>query len=168
MKRHSAAYLASPFVLLQKHCKKHTLNVVCMSYTTFKVNMWQVLIELFVITVEIFAETSFFMWFLLVSSKTFRSAIPENVSTKRLFYFNICWHHQKSVVNHGIIWESTMPSRGILGDSESPTSPLHKTPSHLIFSNKWDKLFKNGPSQIFKGCLPQILLGPFLNTFSQM
>ena len=87
MKRHSAAYLASPFVLLQKHCKKHTLNVVCMSYTTFKVNMWQVLIELFVITVEIFAETSFFMWFLLVSSKTFRSAIPENVSTKRLFYF---------------------------------------------------------------------------------
>ena len=29
-----------------------------------------------------------------------------------------------------------------------------------------DKLFKNGPSKIFKGCLPQILLGPFLNTLS--
>ena len=40
----------------------------------------------------------------------------------------------------------------------------------------WDKVFKNGPSEIcgrqplsnlkwlFKGCLPQILLGPFLNT----
>ena len=32
-----------------------------------------------------------------------------------------------------------------------------------------DKVFKNGPSKIypfkfFKGCLPQILLGPFLNT----
>ena len=50
---------------------------------------------------------------------------------------------------------------------------------------KWDKVFKNGPSEIcgrqplenlkgygllkfFKGCLPQILLGPFLNTLSQM
>ena len=28
---------------------------------------------------------------------------------------------------------------------------------------KWDKVFKNGSSKIFKGCLPQILLGPFLN-----
>ena len=28
----------------------------------------------------------------------------------------------------------------------------------------WSKVFKNGPSRIFfKGCLPQILLGPFLN-----
>ena len=35
----------------------------------------------------------------------------------------------------------------------------------------WDKVFKNGPSKIcgrqplkfFKGCLPQILLGPLLN-----
>ena len=40
----------------------------------------------------------------------------------------------------------------------------------------WDKVFKNGPSkmkqtiplQIFKDCLPQILLGPFLNTFSHI
>ena len=31
-----------------------------------------------------------------------------------------------------------------------------------------DKLFKNGPSKIFKGCLPQILLGPFLNTLSHV
>ena len=53
-----------------------------------------------------------------------------------------------------------------------------------FFSNIWDKVFKNGPSKIcgrqplknskgygllikfFKGCLPQILLGPFLNTLS--
>ena len=50
--------------------------------------------------------------------------------------------------------------------------------------SKWDKVFKNGPSkicgrqpsknlkgyglQIFKGCLPQILLGPFLNTLTQI
>ena len=56
---------------------------------------------------------------------------------------------------------------------------------------KWDKVFKNGPSKIFgrqplqkrrdmvflsrpysfkffKGCLPQILLGLFLNTLSQI
>ena len=38
---------------------------------------------------------------------------------------------------------------------------------------KWGKIFKNGPSktcgrQIFKGCLPQILLGPFLDTLSQI
>ena len=47
----------------------------------------------------------------------------------------------------------------------------------------WDKLFKNEPSKIcerqplkdlkesfkfFKGCLPQILLGPFLNTLSYL
>ena len=46
----------------------------------------------------------------------------------------------------------------------------------------WDKVFKNGPSKIcrrqplsrpyafkvFKGCIPQILLGPFLNTLSHI
>ena len=30
------------------------------------------------------------------------------------------------------------------------------------------KVFKNGPSKIFKGCLPQILLGPFLNTLTHL
>ena len=30
----------------------------------------------------------------------------------------------------------------------------------------WDKVFKNGPSKVFKSSLPQILLGPFLNTLS--
>ena len=35
---------------------------------------------------------------------------------------------------------------------------------HTSLGVKWDKVFKNGPSEIFKGCLPQILLGPFLNT----
>ena len=61
----------------------------------------------------------------------------------------------------------------------------------LIIRHKWDKVFKNGPSktcgrqplknlkeygplkqtiplQIFKGCLPQISLGPFLNTLTRM
>ena len=33
---------------------------------------------------------------------------------------------------------------------------------------KWNKVFKIGSNKIFKGCLPQILLGPFLNTFSQI
>ena len=46
---------------------------------------------------------------------------------------------------------------------------------------KWVRVFKNGPSKIcgrqpkqtfffkfFKGYLPQVLLGPFLNTFSQI
>ena len=42
--------------------------------------------------------------------------------------------------------------------------------------NIWDKVFKNGPSKtclkqtipfkFFKGCPPQVLLGPFLNTLS--
>ena len=47
------------------------------------------------------------------------------------------------------------------------------------FSIVWDKVFKNGPSKIcgrqpsknlkfFKGCLPQILLGPFLNILSHI
>ena len=31
--------------------------------------------------------------------------------------------------------------------------------------DKWDKVFKNGPSKIFEGFLPEILLGPFLKTF---
>ena len=30
----------------------------------------------------------------------------------------------------------------------------------------WDKLFNNGPNKFLKGCLPQILLGPPLNTLS--
>ena len=43
--------------------------------------------------------------------------------------------------------------------------------------HKWAKAFKNGPSkicgqtislQIFKGCIPQILLGPFLNTLAHL
>ena len=50
--------------------------------------------------------------------------------------------------------------------------------------HKWDKVFKNGPREVcrrqplknlkwyhfkfFKGCLPQISLGPFLNTLSQI
>ena len=33
---------------------------------------------------------------------------------------------------------------------------------------KWDKVFKNRPTKSFKGCFPQILLGPFLSILSQM
>ena len=49
--------------------------------------------------------------------------------------------------------------------------------SAILIDNR-DKVFKNGPSKFclsrpypfksFKGCLPQILLGPFLNTLSHM
>ena len=34
--------------------------------------------------------------------------------------------------------------------------------------NIWVKVFKNRPSKIFKGCLAQMLLGPFLNTLSHI
>ena len=51
----------------------------------------------------------------------------------------------------------------------------------IVIHQKWNEVFKNGPSKIcgreplkiltktylltfFKGCLPQFLLGPFLNT----
>ena len=40
--------------------------------------------------------------------------------------------------------------------------------SALKSTAKWDTVFKNGRSKIAKGCLPQILLGPFLNTLSQI
>ena len=32
----------------------------------------------------------------------------------------------------------------------------------------WDTVFKKEPSKIFEGCVPQILLGPFLNTLSHI
>ena len=32
----------------------------------------------------------------------------------------------------------------------------------------WDKVFKNGLSKFFKGCLPQNLLSPLLHTLSQI
>ena len=32
----------------------------------------------------------------------------------------------------------------------------------------WDKVFKSGLSKFFKGCLPQNLLSPLLNTLSQL
>ena len=34
--------------------------------------------------------------------------------------------------------------------------------------DKWDKVFKSGLSTFFKGCLPQNVLSPLLNTSSQM
>ena len=62
-------------------------------------------------------------------------------------------------------------------------APFISIPFSLSEKIKWDKVFKNRPSKIserqplrnlkgydlsFKGCLPQILLGPFLNTSSQI
>ena len=38
----------------------------------------------------------------------------------------------------------------------------------FIFTVIWDIVCKNGPSKLFKGCLPQISLGPFLNTLPHM
>ena len=32
----------------------------------------------------------------------------------------------------------------------------------------WDKVFKNGPSKILKGCLPQLLLNRIVNTLSHL
>ena len=52
-----------------------------------------------------------------------------------------------------------------------------KRKKKVLQSAKWEKAFKNGPSKIcgrsylfkfFKGCLPQILLGLFLNTLPQI
>ena len=61
---------------------------------------------------------------------------------------------------------------------------VQKFQSFFFSINKWDKMFKNGPSEIcrrellknlgwygllfnfFKGCLQQILVGLFLNTSS--
>ena len=40
---------------------------------------------------------------------------------------------------------------------------LHR---NILFGTKY--WTKNGPSDIFIGCLPQILLGPFLNTLSHL
>ena len=48
-------------------------------------------------------------------------------------------------------------------------TPCLKHLNFVLSSSKiWDKVFKNGPSKIFKGCLAQILLGPFLNTLSHI
>ena len=37
-----------------------------------------------------------------------------------------------------------------------------------IFPIIWDKVFKNGPREFFKGCFPQIILGPFFNTLAHI
>ena len=36
-----------------------------------------------------------------------------------------------------------------------------------LFLHKTSSVFKSGLSKFFEGCLPQNLLSPFLNTFSQ-
>ena len=38
----------------------------------------------------------------------------------------------------------------------------------FVTRNKWDKVFTSGLSKFFKGCLPQNLFSPFLNTLPQM
>ena len=47
-------------------------------------------------------------------------------------------------------------------------------PKIITLTHIWGKIFKNGPSEIcerqpfFKGCLPQVSLGSFVNTLSQI
>ena len=54
---------------------------------------------------------------------------------------------------------------------------VHQPVTNSSSPNNWVKVFKNGPSKIcgrqplckfFKGCLPQISIGPFLNTLPQI
>ena len=42
---------------------------------------------------------------------------------------------------------------------------MFMTSYYLGMTFMWDKVFNNGSSKIFKGCLPQILLDPFLILF---
>ena len=47
-------------------------------------------------------------------------------------------------------------------------------PKIITLTHIWGKIFKNGPSEIcgrqpfFKGCLPEVSLGSFVNTLSQI
>ena len=38
----------------------------------------------------------------------------------------------------------------------------------FVTRNKWDKVFTSRLSKFFKGCLPQNLLSPLLNTLSHL
>ena len=48
--------------------------------------------------------------------------------------------------------------------------PLKSVALHLLCPalNIWDKVFKNGPSEIVEDSLEKISLGPFLNTLSHI
>ena len=61
---------------------------------------------------------------------------------------------------------------------KSPYKTKHRLKQFVNLKDTWAKVFKNGLSKVcgsrpyhfkfFKGCLPQILLGPFLNTLTYM
>ena len=42
------------------------------------------------------------------------------------------------------------------------------TEIYVEHRNIWDDIYRSYPFKVFKGCLPQILLGPLLNTFSHL
>ena len=45
---------------------------------------------------------------------------------------------------------------------------LSKPVRWTVVVNIWNKVFQNGTSEFFKGCIPQTLLDPFLNTLSHI
>ena len=117
----------------------------------------------------------------------------------------VCWNFEKGFQHNALVCFAntvtklfgktfysslSMPNWRILQKNQQ-ISIWKKT--NKIWSDKWDKVFKNGPSKIcgrqplknlkgygllkqadhtypfkfFKGCLSQILLGPLLNTRTQ-
>ena len=76
-----------------------------------------------------------------------------------------CSHKPKQRLNIGPIFASdntTFPP-------SSPTLISLKIDTFSIsFTGKMGKVFKSGLSKFFKGCLPQNLLSPLLNTLSQI
>ena len=56
----------------------------------------------------------------------------------------------------------------ILSEFTELIEKIFKTREPNLYSNRWDKVFKNGPSKFFKGCLSQILFGPFSYTLSHI
>ena len=56
----------------------------------------------------------------------------------------------------------------ILSEFTELIEKIFKTREPNLYSNRSDKVFKNGPSKFFKGCLSQILFGPFSYTLSHI
>ena len=62
------------------------------------------------------------------------------------------------------VWEDTIPKC----DKISKNGPNKICGRQSLKNLEGYGLFKGQPFKFFKGCLPQILLGPFLNTLSWM
>ena len=69
------------------------------------------------------------------------------------------------------IWKRSLPKNMFL-----LVEIVFMTTVRMTVSIIWDRVFKNGPSEVYgrqplkkiKGCLLQVSLGPFLNTFSHI